>query len=55
MDLLPNCKRVDVNKLKSSWEKAGGKYSTLVSAIKEGASKPAKKVGFLGKLKSAFR
>ena len=46
--------RVDVNKLKSSWEKAGGSYSTLVSAIKEGASKPAKKVGFLGKLKAAF-
>jgi hypothetical protein len=46
--------KVDVNKLKSSWEKAGGKYSILVSAIKEGASKPAKKVGFLGKLKAAF-
>jgi hypothetical protein len=46
--------KVDVNKLKSSWEKAGGNYNTLVSAIKEGASKPAKKVGFLGKLKSAL-
>jgi hypothetical protein len=46
--------KVDVNKLKTSWEKAGGNYNTLVSAIKEGASKPAKKVGFLGKLKSAF-
>jgi hypothetical protein len=46
--------KVDVNKLKSSWEKAGGNYSTLVSAIKEGASKPAKKVGFLGKLKAAL-
>lgn len=46
--------KVDTNKLKSSWEKAGGNYSTLVSAIKEGASKPAKKVGFLGKLKAAF-
>lgn len=46
--------KVDTNKLKSSWEKAGGKYSTLVSAIKEGASKPAKKIGFLGKLKAAF-
>jgi hypothetical protein len=46
--------KVDVNKLKSSWEKAGGNYNTLVAAIKEGASKPAKKVGFLGKLKSAF-
>jgi hypothetical protein len=46
--------KVDVNKLKSSWEKTGGNYNTLVAAIKEGASKPAKKVGFLGKLKSAF-
>lgn len=46
--------KVDTNKLKTSWEKAGGNYSTLVSAIKEGASKPAKKVGFLGKLKAAF-
>jgi hypothetical protein len=46
--------KVDVNKLKSSWEKAGGNYNTLVAAIKEGASKPAKKVGFLGKLKSAL-
>jgi hypothetical protein len=46
--------KIDVNKLKTSWEKAGGNYNTLVSAIKEGASKPAKKVGFLGKLKSAL-
>ena len=46
--------KVDTNKLKTSWEKAGGNYATLVSAIKEGASKPAKKVGFLGKLKAAF-
>jgi hypothetical protein len=40
--------------LKTSWTKAGGNYNTLVSAIKEGASKPAKKIGFLGKLKAAF-
>lgn len=46
--------KVDTNKLKASWTKAGGNYNTLVAAIKEGASKPAKKVGFLGKLKAAF-
>jgi hypothetical protein len=46
--------KVDVNKVKTAWTKAGGNYATLVSAIKEGASKPAKKVGFLGKLKAAF-
>jgi hypothetical protein len=44
--------KIDTNKLKSNWEKAGGSYSTLVSAIKEGASKPAKKIGFLAKVKS---
>jgi hypothetical protein len=46
--------KVETNKLKTSWTKAGGNYNTLVSAIKEGASKPAKKIGFLGKLKAAF-
>ena len=44
--------KVDTNKLKSSWEKAGGNYSTLVAAIKEGSSKPAKKLGFLAKVKA---
>lgn len=44
--------KVDTNKLKSSWEKAGGNYATLVSAMKEGASKPAKKLGFLAKVKA---
>jgi len=44
--------KIDTNKLKSNWEKAGGSYSTLVSAIKEGASKPAKKLGFLAKVKT---
>lgn len=46
--------KVDTNKLKASWTKAGGNYNTLVAAIKEGASKPAKKVGFLGKLKATL-
>ena len=44
--------KVDTNKLKSSWEKAGGNYATLVSAIKTGASVPAKKLGFLAKVKA---
>jgi hypothetical protein len=44
--------KIDTNKLKSNWEKAGGNYSALVSAIKEGASKPAKKIGFLAKVKT---
>jgi hypothetical protein len=42
--------KIDNAKLKSSWEKAGGNFTTLQSAIKEGASKPAKRLGFLGKL-----
>ena len=41
--------KIDTNKLKSSWEKAGGNFTTLQSAIKIGASKPAKRLGFLGK------
>ena len=44
--------KVDTNKVKSSWEKAGGNYANLVSAIKQGASVPAKKLGFLAKVKS---
>jgi hypothetical protein len=44
--------KVDTNKLKSSWEKAGGNYSTLVAAIKTGSSVPAKKLGFLAKVKA---
>lgn len=43
--------KIDTNKLKSSWEKAGGKWSNLQEAIKVGSSKPAKRLGFLGKLK----
>jgi hypothetical protein len=41
--------------LKSSWEKAGGNFTTLQSAIKEGASKPAKRLGFLGKLQKLIK
>lgn len=44
--------KVETNKLKGNWEKAGGNYAALTDAIKKGASKPAKKLGFLGKLKA---
>ena len=47
--------KIDTNKLKSSWEKAGGNFSTLQAAIKEGASKPAKRLGFLGKLQKLVK
>jgi hypothetical protein len=47
--------RVDTNKMKSNWEKVGGDYAALTKAIKEGASKPAKKLGLLGRLKSIFK
>jgi hypothetical protein len=47
--------KIDTNKLKSSWEKAGGNFSILQSAIKEGASKPAKRLGFLGKLQKLVK
>jgi len=46
--------KVDANKVKSNWEKVGGDYEALTKAIKEGASKPAKKLGLLGKIKSLF-
>ena len=47
--------KIDTNKLKSGWEKAGGNFSTLQAAIKEGASKPAKRLGFLGKLQKLVK
>ena len=47
--------KIDTNKLKSSWEKAGGKFSNLQEAIKIGASKPAKRLGFLGKLQKLVK
>jgi hypothetical protein len=46
--------KVDTNKVKSNWEKVGGDYNALTAAIKEGASKPAKKLGLLGRIKSVF-
>jgi hypothetical protein len=47
--------KIDTNKLKSGWEKAGGNFTALQSAIKEGASKPAKRLGFLGKLQKLVK
>jgi len=47
--------KIDNAKLKSSWEKAGGKFSNLQEAIKIGASKPAKRLGFLGKLQKLIK
>ena len=47
--------KIDNAKLKSGWEKAGGNFTTLQSAIKEGASKPAKRLGFLGKLQKLVK
>ena len=47
--------KVNTNKLKSDWEKVGGDYAALTKAIKEGASKPAKKLGLLGKLKTLLK
>ena len=47
--------KIDTNKLKSGWEKAGGNFTTLQSAIKIGASKPAKRLGFLGKLQKLVK
>ena len=47
--------KVDTNKLKNDWTRVGGDYSALTNAIKEGASKPAKKLGLLGKLKTLLR
>ena len=47
--------KIDNAKLKSSWEKAGGKFSNLQEAIKQGASKPAKRLGFLGKLQKLVK
>jgi hypothetical protein len=47
--------KIDNAKLKSSWEKAGGKFSNLQEAIKQGASKPAKRLGFLGKLQKLIK
>ena len=47
--------KIDINVLKKDWEKAGGKFSNLQDAIKVGASKPAKRLGLLGKLQKLVK
>ena len=47
--------KVNPDKLKKNWENVGGNYSKLVAAIKVGAGKPAKKLGFLGRLRKRLR
>lgn len=47
--------KVNPDKLKKNWENVGGNYSKLVAAIKVGAGKPAKKLGFLGRLRKKLR
>ena len=47
--------KVNPDKLKKNWENVGGNYSKLVNAIKVGASKPAKRLGFLGLLRKIIK
>jgi len=47
--------KVNPDKLKKNWENVGGNYSKLVNAIKVGAGKPAKRLGFLGRLRKRLR
>lgn len=47
--------KVNPDKLKKNWENVGGNYSKLVDAIKKGAGKPAKRLGFLGKLRKKLK
>jgi hypothetical protein len=47
--------KINPDKLKKNWENVGGQYSKLVDAIKKGASKPAKRLGFLGKLRKRLK
>jgi hypothetical protein len=41
--------------LESSWKKIGGDPAALFAAIRDGASKPVKKLGFLDKLRSKIQ
>ena len=47
--------KVNPDKLKKNWENVGGNYSKLVEAIRKGAGKPAKTLGFLGRLRKRLR
>lgn len=41
--------------LETSWKKVGGDPAALFAAIRDGASKPAKKIGFLDKLRAKIK
>ena len=47
--------KINPDKLKKNWENVGGQYSKLVDAIRKGAGKPAKRLGFLGKLRKRLK
>jgi hypothetical protein len=47
--------KINQEKLKNTWHRAGGSFEKLQAAIKEGASKPAKKLGLLGKLRGILK
>ena len=47
--------KIDQNKLKKTWENAGGDFSKLQQAIKTGASKPARRLGLLGFIRKRLR
>jgi hypothetical protein len=47
--------KVNPDKLKKNWENVGGNYSKLVEAIRKGAGKPAKRLGFLGLLRKRIK
>lgn len=46
--------KVDANLVKTQWSKVGGDYTALQKAISKGNSVPAKRLGFLPKLRDLF-
>jgi hypothetical protein len=46
--------RVNADLLRKNWDKVGGDYSALQNAIKKGSSQPAKRLGFLAKLRKVL-
>jgi hypothetical protein len=46
--------KVDANLLKTQWSKVGGDFSALQKAISKGNGVPAKRLGFLPKLRDLF-
>jgi hypothetical protein len=47
--------KVDANLVKTQWNKVGGNYTALQKAISVGNSRPAKRLGFLPKLRDLFK